>query len=151
MVYSTPPSFSDRNAGRLAWLAYLHLSSDFQRFRLLGDLLSVSQLFSFLSFFLSLEFIFNINSNKTSLAIAYSVFQQLSTAHRDNRPHCSRMIDLLPSSPLSSRDNRDRENGLDSRPRAIRQEREQEFPRPVGSRETTPHSRQLYIRHLPLS
>lgn len=36
--------------------------------------------------------------------------------------------------PLSSRDNRDRENGLDSRPRAIRQEREQEFPRPVGSR-----------------
>ena len=39
------PSFSDRDAGRLAWLAYLHLSSDFQRFRLLGDLLSVSQLF----------------------------------------------------------------------------------------------------------
>ena len=102
MVYSTPPSFSDRNAGRLAWLAYLHLSSDFQRFRLLGDLLSVSQLFSFLSFFLSLEFIFNINSNKTSLAIAYSVFQKLSTAHRDNRPHCSRMIDLLPSSPPSA-------------------------------------------------
>lgn len=36
--------------------------------------------------FLSLEFIFNIHSNKTSLAIAYSVFQELSTAHRDNRP-----------------------------------------------------------------
>lgn len=84
------PSFSDKDAGRFAWLAYLHLSSDFQRFRLLGDLLSVSQLFFSSpfshSFFLSLEFRFNINSNKTSLAIAYSVFQELSTAHRDNRP-----------------------------------------------------------------
>lgn len=71
------PSFSDRDAGRLAWLAYLNLSSDFQRFRLLGDLQYMIVLFSFLSFFLSLELRFNISISYISKHRAFMRFLEL--------------------------------------------------------------------------
>lgn len=53
----------------------------------LGDLLSVSQLLILFSSFIHSFFgILNLNSMKTILAIAFSVFQELSTAHRENQP-----------------------------------------------------------------